>query len=158
MSRTDSRLIAFSQVRRDDRRIALDDARRPAGDDAAGAQHGDVVGDLHDQPDVMLDQQDGDPLVPDPSDQAAQLVNLGRIHAGGGFVEKQKPRFAGERAGDLETALIAEASAPAAASCRLAGNADEVEHLPRLVGGRQLAGGQAKQRRRIAEDPRSIRV
>ena len=39
-----------------------------------GAQHGDVVGNLHDQPDVMFHQQNGDAPVPDPSDQAAQLV------------------------------------------------------------------------------------
>ena len=109
MSRTESRLIGFSQVRRDDRRIALDDARRPGGDDTPGAQYGDIVGNLHDQPDVMFHQQDGDPPVPDPSDQAAQLVNFGRIHAGGGVVEKQKPGLAGERAGNLDTTLIAEA-------------------------------------------------
>ena len=100
----------------------------------------------------MFHQQDGDPPVPDPSDQAAQLVNFGRIHAGGGFVEKQKPRLAGERAGNLDTTLIAEAELQRL-KVPLGGNADEVEKPPRLVGGRQLAGGQAKQRRRIAEDP-----
>ena len=152
ISRTESRLIAVSQIRRDDRRIALDDARRPGGDDAAGAQYGDDIGNLHDQPDVMLDQQDGDPPVAwIRRISALSSSNLERIHAGGGFIEKQQARLARERARNLEPTLIAEGQliglhVPLARTCRRSRASRAPCRAPR-----RSAAADAKERRRIAE-------
>ena len=99
----------------------------------------------------MLYQQDGDPSVSDPCDQASQIVDLGTVHPGGGFIEKHKPRLAGERARNLNTTLIAEGELQRL-YVPLHGDADKVEKLPRFLGGCPLAARYSKQRRRIAHD------
>ena len=99
----------------------------------------------------MFHQQNSDPLLSDSSDQAAQFVHLGRVHTGSGFIEKQKPRLAGERAGDLDATLIAERKFRRL-QLPLGRKADKVENLPCLLGCCPLTAGEAKQRCRIAHD------
>ena len=47
------------------------------------------------------------PSAADLVEQLAQLDLLGRVHAGGRFVEREQLRIGGQRARDLQTALVA---------------------------------------------------
>ena len=62
--------------------------------------------------------------------QVAQRELLGRVHPGGGFVERQQLRVGGERARDLEAALVA-VRQRARLEVRIARDADVVEQLER---------------------------
>ena len=78
----------------------------------------------------MLDEKHRDTLRLDLAKERVEAFRLGRIHAGGGLVEQQKLRPAGERAGDFEPALIAvgeRAGGPAGGRAK----ADEGEQFAR---------------------------
>ena len=63
------------------------------GDHVAVVEHDDVVGDVHHHAHVMLDQQYGDPVVvAQVADDVAQGVGLGRVEAGGRFVQADEFR------------------------------------------------------------------
>src|SRR5690349_4404800 len=62
-------------------RIGGDLGRRAVGDLATELQHHDPVGDAHDQPHVVLDEQHGDAGVADAPDQLEELLLLGRVEA-----------------------------------------------------------------------------
>ena len=64
------------QVGLDDPRVALDLRRRALGDLLAEVEHGDAVGDAHDQAHVVLDQQHGVARVADPRMSAMQAALL----------------------------------------------------------------------------------
>jgi len=56
----------------------------------------------------VFDQQDGEPeFIAQAADQTRQLLTLDGIHAGGGLIQRQRPRFARQGARDLQAALIA---------------------------------------------------
>ena len=55
----------------------------------------------------MLDDEDGDPVLADRFQELAQVLLLGGVHAGGGLVQREEARLGGERARDLEAALVA---------------------------------------------------
>ena len=84
--------LVHSQVGRDHGGVVADLGGRALGDLAAELQHDDPVGDAHDQPHVVLDQQHGVALVADLADQVHQLRLLGRVEAGGRLVEAQQLR------------------------------------------------------------------
>ncbi len=86
----------------------------------------------------MLDQQDREPeLVADVEDQPHQLVALLRIESGGGLVEEQESRLPGERARDLEPALLAVRETRGRLVC-VGREPQHREHLERLALERRL--------------------
>ena len=82
-----------------DCRIAPHLGGRAFGDLAAEVQHMNLVGDIHDDPHVVLDHQHGDAeFVADIEDEAGDVLGLLLVHAGHHFVEQQQLRLAGQRA------------------------------------------------------------
>jgi hypothetical protein len=74
-SRTSSIGPPPPEVRRDDGRIGADVLRRALGDLPARAEHRDGVGDLHDEADHVLDDDDGDALVvADPAQELDRVI------------------------------------------------------------------------------------
>ena len=92
----------------DDTGIVLHDIRTVAGDDLAVIEHGDRIGQRHDQIDMVFDQQDRDAQPGNPADHGFEIVDLLRRQSGGGFVEQQQARLASQRTRDLEPALQSE--------------------------------------------------
>ena len=99
----------------------------------AELQHHDAVGDAHDQPHVVLDQQHGVAVVADRADQVHQVVLLGRVEAGGRLVEAQQLRVGGQRAGDLQPALVAVGQVAGAFSARSAMPTNSSSAMPRSI-------------------------
>ena len=98
----------LAQIGFDHLRVRAHFRRRAFGDLHAVIEHGDALADAHDDLHVVLDQQHGDlKLVLDEADEPRQLHLLGRVHAGGGFVEQQQLRLRGQRADDLQPPLVA---------------------------------------------------
>ena len=54
----------------------------------------------------MLDQEDGQSLLPERGDQRLHFGGLGRIHAGGRLVKQQQARLEGERSGDFDAPAV----------------------------------------------------
>src|SRR5690349_3739035 len=113
MSRTSSRtesldfVIGHPQISSDNGRILPDLRRRALGYLAAEFQYHDAFGDVHDKSHVVLDQQYGVPVVANLVDQLDEGDLLAGVETRGRFVQAQQLRFGGERAGDLETSLVA---------------------------------------------------
>ena len=83
-------------------------ARQPEGDRPALVEHLDPVAELHDQPQVVVDDDDrAAELGADPADVLEQLVGLGLVHAGRRLVEQDQRRAAHDGARDLEPPLHA---------------------------------------------------
>src|ERR1700682_1331959 len=98
-----------SEVRFDHLGILGHLGRPPLGDLAAVVQDGDAVGDLHHEPDHVLDEQDGDAaLIPDAAQERIDLRHPHHAEADGRLVEKEHLGLAHESAGDLDEALLAE--------------------------------------------------
>ena len=88
--------------------IAAHGLRRALADRAALGEHVDALAEPHDQPQVVVDDQHGEPaLVAHHLDRLQQRVRLGLVHAGGRLVQKEEARATRERAGDLDAALLA---------------------------------------------------
>jgi hypothetical protein len=107
------------------------------GDPAAAVEDRDAVAQAHHELHVVLDQQDGAAVAPYALEQRAQRELLGGIHAGGRLIEREQQRFGGQRAGDLEPALIAVRQG-ARRIAGVAGDADVVEQLHRALADRAL--------------------
>ena len=97
-----------------------------------------LVGDIHDQRHVVLDDQARDAAVADLQDQLGQLLGLVDVQPGGRLVEQQQGRLGGQGPGELDQPLAAEGQvrrrsrgrgtpgrgprgSPAALACGLAG-------------------------------------
>src|SRR5262249_5436619 len=106
-SRSGRAALLTAEVGLDHARVALNGRRRPFGDLLAEVQHGHDPGQAHDERHLVLDQQDRHALTTDLLDQRLELDRFLGIHAGRRLVEQQESRRAGERAGDLEPALLA---------------------------------------------------
>src|SRR5689334_4988786 len=102
-----SAIVGNPQVGRDHGGVVADLGRLAVGDLLPELQHHDAVGHPHDEPHVVLDEQHGVAVVADAPDQAHQVVLLGRVEPGCRLVEAQQLGLGGQRAGDLEAALIA---------------------------------------------------
>src|SRR5688500_8584829 len=89
-------------------RIVLDLRRRALGDLLAEVEDRDAVGDAHHELHHMLDEQDGHAAAAQLHDPVAQLRDLLAVHSRGRLVQQQEPRPGGERARQLEPALLAE--------------------------------------------------
>mmetsp|Transcript_1047 Transcript_1047/g.2758 ORF Transcript_1047/g.2758 Transcript_1047/m.2758 type:complete len:297 (+) Transcript_1047:2737-3627(+) len=105
-------LVASAQIGFDDLLVALHLGRRALGDLLAVVQHRHAVAQAHHQLHVMLDQQDGAAVLADAVDQLAQHDLFGRIHAGGGLIERDQLGVGGQGPGDLQAALVAVAQSP----------------------------------------------
>ena len=98
----------LAQVRLDDARVGPHVGGRALGDLLAVVEHGDVLGDAHDDLHVVLDQHDRDAaLVAQLAHERGELIGLLRVHAGRRLVEQQQLRVRGQRPGDLHPPLIA---------------------------------------------------
>jgi hypothetical protein len=73
----------------------------------AEVKHRDPVADAHHELHVVVDQQDGQPVLVEAFDQLANTLLLGRVHARRRLVEDEKPGLERECAGDLQPALVA---------------------------------------------------
>ena len=76
------------------------------GDLLALVHDDDAVGELHHHVELVLDQQDGQPLGLQVGDEPLHLGGLGRVHAGGRLVEQQQARLERQRARDLDAAAV----------------------------------------------------
>ncbi len=77
------------QIGLDHGRVLLHHLRPALGDQSPVVEDVDVLGDAHDQLDVVLDQEDGDAGGADVADLLDQIGALGGVHAGRRLVEKQ---------------------------------------------------------------------
>ena len=75
----------------------------------AVAQHGDGVRDLGDFVELVGDQDRGDALRLEFQQQVEQRVAVALVQAGGGLVEDQQLNLLGQRLGDLDQLLLADA-------------------------------------------------
>src|SRR3990172_4137654 len=76
--------------------IPLDVARGALGDLLAEVEDDDVVGDVHDDVHVVLDEEQRQAASLQAEQEGHQLGRLGRGHAREGLVEQQEPRLQGE--------------------------------------------------------------
>ena len=100
-------MAAGAEVGLDHLLVLLHLGGRALGDLLAVVEHGEPVAQAHHQLHVVLDQQDGAAVLADLVDQLAQHQLLARVHAGGGFVERDQLGVGRQCARDLEPALVA---------------------------------------------------
>ena len=80
--------------------FARTSAGRALGDDLAVVEDRDPVADAHDDPHVVLDEQDRQPeLGPEPADEVGHLARLAAVHAGRRLVEQEQLRVASRARG-----------------------------------------------------------
>ena len=89
-------------------RVGPDLLRRALGDLLAVVEDGDPLADAHHHLHVVLDQQDGQlELVAQPLMSRVICARLAGVHAGRRLVQQEQLRLAGQRARQLEPALVA---------------------------------------------------
>ena len=89
-------------------RIAPHFGGRAFRDLAAEIQDMNAVGDIHHDPHLVLDHQDGDAeLVADIEHEAGDVLGLFLVHARDHFVEQQQFRLAGQRPRQFDALLLA---------------------------------------------------
>src|SRR6266540_4799930 len=101
-----SSIFGHPQVRGDHLGIVGHLGRRSLGDLLAELQNHDPVGDTHDQPHVVLDEQHGVAPVPNLLDQLEQILLLHRVEARRRLVQADQLRLGRQRARDLQPPLI----------------------------------------------------
>ena len=99
--------LVHPQVGGDHRRVVADLGRRALGDLAAELEHDDPVGDPHDQPHVVLDEQDRVARSRILRISSIKSSLLGRVEARGRLVEAEQLGSRGHRSGDLQPPLVA---------------------------------------------------
>src|SRR5437016_5312533 len=97
------------EIRLDDRLIVAYRAWRTVGDDPPGAQDRDPVANIHDQPDDVLDENEGHTLlVADPAQQLIELRQTVDAESDGRLVEQDDLRVPDQGARDLDNPLLPE--------------------------------------------------
>ena len=91
---------AAAEVCGDHALVLSDDLGRAVGDHAAELEHDHPVADAEHEPHVVVDQQRRLARVGEGAQRETEFLALARVESGGGLVEAQQPRPAGERAGD----------------------------------------------------------
>src|SRR5262249_43350892 len=77
------------------------------GEHAALVEHSDPVGEMKDDPHVVLDQHDGELVIAmQPADELRDLVGLLVAHTGSGLVKQQQMRLKRQCRRNLGSALI----------------------------------------------------
>src|SRR5919197_2400005 len=88
------------QIGLDHGAVALNVGGRPLGDLASEVEADDVVGHLHDEVHVVLDDEHREPVrVVDPPQQRCEAVDLLVVQPSCGFVEEEELGVADERSG-----------------------------------------------------------
>ena len=98
------------------RELVLGRGRRALADDLAAAEHGDRVGDRLDFLELVRDEDDRRPAVPQLADDAEQLLGLRRGEHRRRLVEDQHVRLPDERLDDLDPLLDADGRSSTSAS------------------------------------------
>ena len=99
---------ALAEVRADDPLVGLDLGRRADRDRHAEVEHEDAVGDLHDHPHVVLDEQHSElALAAQAAHERGDLGALGGVHAGDRLVEQHQPRLHRQAARQLDALAVA---------------------------------------------------
>ncbi len=83
--------------------------REHGGDRAAGADHGDGVGDAEHLVELVADEQHGDALRGQFAERLEQVVDLLRHEYGGGLVEDEDAGASVEHLHDLDSLAVADA-------------------------------------------------
>src|SRR5437660_5316697 len=120
--------FALAQVRVDDRTVGAHLVGGPLGDLLAVIQHHHATRDVHDDPHVVLDQDDRrPPLVGDVEDEAGHVLLLLEVHPRHRLVEEEELWLHRERARQLDALLEPVRQGPRR---RLAdrGDLEEVDH------------------------------
>src|SRR5438034_556457 len=89
-----------------DLRVGRDRLVIAFGEDAAAGQHGDAVGQIGDDAEIVLDHQHR-AIGRDRSDQCGDALDILMPHAGGRLVEQQHLRVERQGGGDLQRPLAA---------------------------------------------------
>ena len=131
-----------AQVCRDHLRVLLHLGGRAFGDLLAVVEHQHAIAHRHHELHVVLDQQDRRAVAPDRVEQALERRGFGGVHAGRGLVEREELRIGGERAGDLEPALVAVGQVPREVVGAL-GDADVLQQLEGALFDRPLLATRA---------------
>ncbi len=84
--------------------VATDLFRRSDRDEYAVVQHMDRVAHIHDEPDVVLDEEDRRPLSGERVEQLGERLGLAVAESRGRLVEQEQTRLYGERAAYLAEA------------------------------------------------------
>src|SRR4029453_10501174 len=101
-----SSIGAVPEIGADHFGVGQDFGRQAGGDQPAGVHHQAAMAKRADGIHDVLDQQDGDALPAQATDQGDALLQLGRIEAGQPFVEQQQFGIERKRAGKLQALLV----------------------------------------------------
>src|SRR5579884_36489 len=105
---TSSIVDLIAEIGLDHSRQSANFAWRPFRDLLAVVEYHDIVADRHDDPHVMLDQNNGNAVrIAKPADRLGDATTFFRVHAGRRFVEQQQPRTAGKRSRQFDRFLQA---------------------------------------------------
>ena len=135
-------------------KLRADLVRRPLGERAAAVEHVDAVADLHDQRDVVVDQQHaGAEVVADGADDGREGRDLGLVQPGRRLVHQHEARLRARARARRRAGARRRAAAPTRGCV---GPGREAEQLEQLVGApARLAPAR---RRRRARRPRRSRA
>ena len=97
----------MAEVGGDDFLVPPDLLRDPAGDQLAVIKAVHLVGDVHDETDVVFDEQYSHPRVPDHTYPLDEILSFTRVHPGRRLIQQKQPGFGGQGAGDLHQTLLA---------------------------------------------------
>src|ERR1700722_4553142 len=101
-------LLLRSEVRAEDVRVRSDRVRRPVGDLATVVDDHELIGDVHHDVHVVLDEDDRRPeLAVHVEDEATHLALLVGTHARHRLVEEEQLGLRGERPPELDPLLEA---------------------------------------------------
>ena len=158
-----------AEIGRRDVEVPADLRRRPLGERAPAVEDVDAVADLHDQRDVVVDQQHARAeVVADGADDGGEGGDLGLVQPGRRLVHQHEPRLERERPRDAEPALVAvrqdRGRARRRARARPSSSSSSVGAPPRLARARRpraerrdldvLAHGEAAEQPPVLERPR----
>ena len=92
-------------------RVGSNLVRTAVSDDPAEVEHGDSVGEPHDEADIVFDEQHGDAATVKFADEILEGAALARSQARRGLVEQQETGPGDESARELHPALLPEGEA-----------------------------------------------
>src|SRR5215471_18581866 len=101
-----------SQVGGDDGGVAPYLCRGALGDLSPVVEDGDAVAQAHDEPHIVLDQEERGAIGADSLEQASQFRGLGRVHPRCGLGEGEQPGLRCQSARELEAPLVAVGQRP----------------------------------------------
>src|SRR5882672_5313505 len=133
--------------------------RATAEHDPAFVHHEDALPDRGRQPEVLLDEEEGQSGLAHPREYFADLLDEPRSEAFGGLVQQQHGRIAHERAGDREHLLLASRQLVAADRAPTREDREQIHHpsLVPAVGHRPCGDRQVLADAEIAEDAAALR-